>query len=426
MSTQIVKIEGSSSVQQGGNTQQSSANNLLDANPLTNYSAKGIGSYIDIHVKEEVEINTINVSFPKGTEKITKFTISTTKDFKEFEPTQPCVFTSNGSDAGPQKFRIKNALVKGVRISFDGAVPSKLLKSLRPEQAITTNVAVQQELQTFSISSVSIGNEELTETEVKELDERVEEYSSCDSNSKHECSCCFCNSNEIKSGVCTKCGRNTHHSVIEAFPLQYNHDTKNLSFAAPGKRADNQREYNQQENLQSRNLDHKVSNEKKLKEKFANELDAQDNDNKSFIASKSGNNLEVKSQASGKAEGQLVDRRSQQQQQQAEEPVPSNPGKDIQSGHRDNSTDNKETGVTSTSGNNSAANSLKAPGSASASAAADKSSTVIVSPFGDQGNKTWQEDKNTGKRIEDIKNDSEVTLSNSSNNKNKNTSKKNK
>lgn len=230
----IVKASGSNPT-----NKNLSACNIVSTNPSEYFSSAGIGSYIDLHLEEEAEFNTIVLGFYRGKERKTKFTVAKADDdFDSFEPTEPHCFVSSGETNDPQKFHIKKVKAKGVRISFDGNIDNSNFVSkgvINPlfinqsASVYTQDVGPNQQI--FSLTSASLLLEDLDEQQNEKLDKILEEIKELERSSDHQCKdgkckCCRCGG-DLDKGVCKQCGRTgdynhvTYNYVTENFPVTY-------------------------------------------------------------------------------------------------------------------------------------------------------------------------------------------------------------
>jgi hypothetical protein len=259
---------------------QNGPENLVHPNPTTYFSSEGIGAYFDLEIVDKAEFNTLVLGFYRGKERKTKFTVTKTDNFTEFEPVQPHQFVSSGDTDDPQKFHFKEVNAKGVRVSFDGNLDNghvnhvgvidplfiqsqqqlgnvHLAKSLGQKTPINANMGANTSAiqlnnagraankgigkdygvncQYFSITSAALLNEELEESESEKLDKilkEIEELENKEDTCK-DCKCIRCG-NKLEKGVCPRCGITgnynhiTYNYISENFPVSY--DVTNNSF----------------------------------------------------------------------------------------------------------------------------------------------------------------------------------------------------
>lgn len=228
--------------------------NVLDANPSTIFSSKGIDSYIDVQVDKTQEYNTVTIGFYRGNERRTKILVTKLNDKSgKFEPVVPHIFVSSGETNNPQSFHFEKTKTSKFRISFLGNIdninfdvggegekledgeqqPPQQLKHSHIQSLPIAYKNHQKEKtqdigdnkQFFSISSLSFSNEDFDLEKIDELEEEDSE----DNKKQLECVCFRCNSEHVTRGVCQECGLDagcTHHNykfVTDKFPLTFDH-----------------------------------------------------------------------------------------------------------------------------------------------------------------------------------------------------------
>jgi hypothetical protein len=259
----IIRVAGSES-----HTPHTTIANIVNSNPSTYFSSKGIGAFADIELDEESEFNTVQIGFFRGHERKTKFTISQTNDFVTFKPVKPHTFVSSGSTQSPEKHYFQKTKAKGIRVSFEGNVDNgvDVFKPLinkntdpannvnlvaplsynpNPVGSIEDLTGVQQQIkktsnvigprndvganaQFFSINGISLLNEELEERDQQELDHKLKEIQEHEEKetSCKECKCIRCHS-ECEEGVCIHCGITGNYNygepeyISKVFPASF-------------------------------------------------------------------------------------------------------------------------------------------------------------------------------------------------------------
>lgn len=275
----IVKVSGSNPTNK--NLQ---ACNIVSTNPSEYFSSAGVGSYIDLHLEQEAEFNTIVLGFYRGKERRTKFTVAIADDdFDSFKPAEPHCFVSSGETNDPQKFHIKKVKAKGVRISFDGNLDNQnfiskgVINPLIINQS--SNVYAQDvgaNKQIFSLTSAALLLEELDDQQNEKLDKILKEIEEVEKNSDHQCQkegtckCLRCGG-DCDKGMCKQCGRigdynhNTYNYITENFPVTY--DITNNKFVNVQKNELNKEEVETVKNNTAIEVNNNNNNNKQVENK---------------------------------------------------------------------------------------------------------------------------------------------------------------
>src|SRR6478609_3575369 len=111
----VVRVSGSKGIE------DHVVQNIVNNNPATHYSTKGIGSFFDIEYNKEFDFNTLYLILLRGAQRKTTFSVAYTHDFKTFKPTKPATFTSPGNDSYGE-YHFHKVKAKGARVSFEGHV----------------------------------------------------------------------------------------------------------------------------------------------------------------------------------------------------------------------------------------------------------------------------------------------------------------
>jgi hypothetical protein len=286
-----------------------SATNVLDANPTTIFSSKGIDAYIDTAVDKNNEYNTILIGFFRGDERKTKFLVTKLLDDDDsgkFEPVVPHIFVSSGETNNPQAFHFEKTKTSKFRVSFlgnidnnhfkaKGKLHSSYIQSLpsayKNHQAQKTQ-DVGPDKQFFSLRALSFSNTpEVKLEKIKELEDK-EHNNNCDREGC-KCVCYRCNSEHVTKGVCQECGRDAGCSslnykfVVEQFPLTFDHsqnafvhikldeeeedeEEETASSVADGK------ERTKKNSAQKKKFEEKIEKEKELNKDIADKVEQKD------------------------------------------------------------------------------------------------------------------------------------------------------
>jgi hypothetical protein len=94
--------------------------NIFNKDPNTYYSAKGLESFIELELDGKEEYNTLSISFYRGDERRTKFTLEKLTEDGKYLPLKPHIFVSSGQTNNAEKYYFESFKASRLRITFKG------------------------------------------------------------------------------------------------------------------------------------------------------------------------------------------------------------------------------------------------------------------------------------------------------------------
>jgi hypothetical protein len=94
--------------------------NIFNKDPNTYYSAKGLESFIELELDGKEEYNTLSISFYRGDERRTKFTVEKLTEDGKYLPLKPHIFVSSGQTNNAEKYYFESFKAVRLRITFKG------------------------------------------------------------------------------------------------------------------------------------------------------------------------------------------------------------------------------------------------------------------------------------------------------------------
>ncbi len=227
----VVRVSGSKGIE------DHVVQNIVNNNPATRFSSKGIGAFFDIEYNKEIEFNTLYLILFRGAQRKTTFSVAYTNDFIKFKPTKPTTFTSSGADSYGE-YHFHKVKAKGIRVSFEGHVVntttgydqvkqggnSGVQSATNPGQSIGQTGDSSADSDYFSVIGASLTNTELT----KEQEKQLKEHAKLDKEQEEckDCKCLRCGC-DCDDGICENCGIKGHyeHSPISVQNVDHIVDT---------------------------------------------------------------------------------------------------------------------------------------------------------------------------------------------------------
>lgn len=221
----VVRVSGSKG------TDDHVVQNIVNNNPATRFSSKGIGSFFDLEYNKEFDFNTLNLILFRGAQRKTTFSVAYTNDFKKFKPTKPATFTSDGNDSYGE-YHFQKVKAKGARVSFEGHLvnsytgtdqvkqggQSGVQSATNPGQTNSNIGDSSADSDFFSVIGAALTHQDLT----KEQEKQLKELAKAEKEDCKDCKCIRCGS-DCNDGICENCGIKGHYEHVPISVTQVDH-----------------------------------------------------------------------------------------------------------------------------------------------------------------------------------------------------------
>jgi hypothetical protein len=225
----VVRVSGSKG------TDDHVVQNIVNNNPATRFSTKGIGAFFDLEYNKEFDFNTLNLILFRGAQRKTTFSVAYTNDFKKFKPTKPATFTSAGNDSYGEYY-FHDVKAKGARVSFEGHVvnsytgqdqviqggQSGVQPATNPGQTTSNLGDSSADSDYFSVIGAALTHQNLTKEQEKQLKELAKASSENKEEQCDDCKCLRCGS-DCNDGICENCGIKGHYEHVPISVTQVDH-----------------------------------------------------------------------------------------------------------------------------------------------------------------------------------------------------------